>query len=277
MFTRYSLARDLTALGVRVGGVLLVHASMRSIGRVLGGASAVVGALCDALGAGGTLVVLTATEGNSDTSRAYLRKVAGMTDAEAADYRASMPAFDPLTSPSSGMGKVAECVRTTAGAVRSAHPQSSFAAVGPLAAALMDGHAPECHLGEESPLARLCEVEASVLLIGVGYDQCTAFHLGEYRYTERPPRRSYRCVRDFGQGPQWWQYEDVVLDDGDFGELGTAFETTEAVRLGRIGNAESRLFPIGGAVRFAAKWLAEHRDPKDSPPTQGHLTYASFP
>jgi aminoglycoside 3-N-acetyltransferase len=33
--------------------------------------------------------------------------------------------------------------------------------------------------GEHSPLARLEEVGAQVLLLGVGYDVCTAFHLAE--------------------------------------------------------------------------------------------------
>ncbi len=54
-------------------------------------------------------------------------------------YRNQMPAFDKHTTPS-GMGAIAETLRTTAGAVRSDHPQSSFAAIGPQAAHLMDGH-----------------------------------------------------------------------------------------------------------------------------------------
>ena len=43
------------------------------------------------------------------------------------------------------------------------------------------GHAPDCRLGERSPLARLEELHARVLLLGAGYDACTGFHLAEYR------------------------------------------------------------------------------------------------
>jgi aminoglycoside N3'-acetyltransferase len=55
-----------------------------------------------------------------------------------------MPAFDRERTPT-GSGQSAEELRTTQGAVRSGHPQSSFAALGPRAAELMDGHAVNCH------------------------------------------------------------------------------------------------------------------------------------
>jgi aminoglycoside 3-N-acetyltransferase len=41
-----------------------------------------------------------------------------------------MSAFDKHITPS-GMGAIAEALRITVGAVRSDHPQSSFAAIGP--------------------------------------------------------------------------------------------------------------------------------------------------
>jgi aminoglycoside 3-N-acetyltransferase len=47
--TRASIAADLQRLGVRSGQVLMVHSSLSSLGYVLGGAQAVVGALLDVL------------------------------------------------------------------------------------------------------------------------------------------------------------------------------------------------------------------------------------
>ncbi|WP_433225038.1 aminoglycoside N(3)-acetyltransferase [Microtetraspora malaysiensis] len=257
--SRDRLHRDLRSLGVRAGRTLLVHASLRSIGPVPGGAASVVAVLRDVLGPAGTLVVPTGTADNSDTSPLHLRAIQGMTSEEVARFRAAMPAFDPDTTPSTGMGRIAEEVRTTPGAVRSAHPQTSFAAVGRLASSLMGGHAPDCHLGESSPLARLYEAGASVLLLGVGFDRCTAFHLAEYRYTATPPRRLYRCVVNFGRGQQWWEYEDVVLDDSDMDRLGADFDSTGTVRHGRVGRAHAFLFPMAAAVDFAAEWFFRHR------------------
>lgn len=255
------LVRDLDALGVRAGATLLVHASLRRVGPA---ADAVLPALRTALGPDGTLVVPAFTAGNSDTSPEYRSQTKGLTERQLMAHHADMPPFDPLRTPAQGMGRLAEAVRSSPGAVRSTHPQTSFAAVGARAAELMARHAEDCHLGENSPLARLYAAGAHILLIGVGYDVCSAFHLAEYR-TADPPRREYRCVvlRD-GQR-RWISYKDVDLDDSDFAALGEAYEVHDAalpalaVRHGRLGAAESRALPLTAAVDFATGWLAGNR------------------
>lgn len=263
---RADLTADLRALGVSAGQVLLVHASMHRFGRIPGGAATVVAALRDAIGAEGTLVVPTGTASNSDTSRLHARRTAGMNADQVREYRAAMPAFDPATTPSDEMGQVAEQVRTTPGAIRSCHPQSSFAAIGPMAHEMTGGHAPDCHLGESSPLARLYETGAWILLLGVGYDACSAFHLAEYRYTPDPPRRAYRCVVTVDGRATWWEYHDVVLDDRDLVGIGTDLDATGHVLKGRVAEADCRLMPLVPAVDFATAWLRRHRTLSPIPP-----------
>ncbi|MFE7836028.1 aminoglycoside N(3)-acetyltransferase [Streptomyces sp. NPDC057474] len=204
----------LAELGIRPGGVLMAHASLRGSGL---SPTAVRDALLGALGPGGTLVVPAFTSENSDTSREYAERTEGMDERGKAAFRASMPPFDPASTPCPTMGALAECVRTTPGAVRSGHPQTSFAALGPRAAELLGDHDPHCHLGERSPLSELYEADAQILLLRVGFEVCTAFHLAEYRMSPPPATRTYRCVvRERG----WIEYEDLVLYDGDFGEIG---------------------------------------------------------
>lgn len=249
---------QLSRLGVVRGGVLLVHASMRSVG---GDAGAMVGALRQALGPEGTLVVPSFTTENSDTSPPYRDRVRGLSDAAREAVRAQMPPFDRAASPATGMGLLAETVRLSQGAERSAHPQTSFAAIGPAAGKLLARHLPDCHLGEDSPLARMYEADARILLLGTDFDTCTAFHLAEYRRPD-PPRRLYRCVVAPGGLRQWWEYEDVALDDSDFAALGRDFERSDsggAVRSGRVGSARSRLVRLTSAVDFAAGWFKDHR------------------
>lgn len=251
-------ATQLYELGVRRGGVLLVHASMRSVG---GDADSMAAALRGALGPEGTVVVPAFTPENSDTSRSYLQRVRGLGVEARAAVRAAMPAFDPAVTPAPTMGALAEAVRRAPGALRSTHPQTSFAALGPAAGQLLAGHRRDCHLGEESPLARLYEADAQVLLLGTGFDSCTAFHLAEYR-RPGPPRRLYRCVvAAEGTGGLWWEYEDIALDDSDFAALGDDFvrARADAVGTGGVGAARSRLFPLRAAVDFAAQWLQDHR------------------
>lgn len=252
------LSRDLAVLGVGVGQVVLLHSSLRSIGHSIGGAQTVVSALRDRLGHG-TLAVPTGTSANSDTSLHYRVAVAGMTAQEVAGYRETMLPYDSETTPSYEMGRIAEHVRLLSEAMRSAHPHTSFAAIGPQAKSITDGHARDCLLGERSPLARLYDADALVLLLGVGYDRCTAFHLAEYRYTGTPPRRTYRAVVDDGRGREWCEFEDVDLDAGDFASLGADFDQTGVVRHGKVGQAEARLFPLTAAVDFATGWFASHR------------------
>lgn len=209
------LGELLGALGIRAGGVLLVHASLAGTGV---SPARVRDTLLTALGPDGTLVVPAFTPENSDTSRAHHALVAGLTEDEVREFRAAMLPYDPDAMPCHSMGALAECVRTTPGAVRSAHPQTSLAALGPRAVELLAGHHPHCHLGERSPLARLHESDAQVLLLRVGFEACSAFHLAEYRMSPPPPRRTYRCV--VGDKGNWVSYEDLALDDSDFAAAG---------------------------------------------------------
>ncbi|MEU6842812.1 AAC(3) family N-acetyltransferase [Streptomyces sp. NPDC046716] len=250
LVTRASLATDLRALGVEPGETLLVHTSLSSLGWVNGGAVAVVQALLDALGPDGTLAVPTQTGDLSDPEgwgdppipREWWETV-----------RATMPGYDPAITPSRGVGVLPETVRTWPGALRSAHPHTSFAALGPRAARIVDGHAPDCRLGERSPLARLEELGARVLLLGAGYDACTSFHLAEYRIPFQ--------LEDAGRpGPAGWQpVPEVTITADRFDELGADFERDTPVVRGRVGAADTRLFPLADAAAYAQKWLPTHR------------------
>jgi len=252
------IASELLTLGLARGMTVLVHASLRSIGWVDGGAEAVVAALRQVLWPDGTLVVPTPTAENSDTSRDHLTRIAGMTFHQVLDYRRAMPPFDRVATPA-GSGQIAEAARTTPGAIRSAHPQSSFAAIGPLARPLMKRHLVSCHLGEDSPLGKLYQANACILLLGVGYASCTALHLAEYRYQEEPPRRSYRCVARHRGEAQWRKYTDVVLDDSDFTDIGVALDEEITCKRGYIGKAECRLMLLRDVVDSAAEWMRAHR------------------
>jgi aminoglycoside 3-N-acetyltransferase len=257
--TTADIARDLRALGLEATGVVLLHASLSVMGQVAGGAATVVEAVRDVLGPAGTIVVPTTTAENSDTSRAYLASVAGLTPAQVKAHRDGMPPFDRAVTPAPLAGRIAEEVRTTSGAIRSAHPQSSFAAVGPRARSLMKDHQIDCHLGEKSPLGKLYAAGAWVLLLGVGYSTCTALHLAEYRYLPSPPRRTYRCVIRYRGHRQWRSYRDVILDDSDFEAIGEVLDEDINVHHGYIGKAECRLMPMRLVVDTAANWMGEHR------------------
>jgi aminoglycoside 3-N-acetyltransferase len=175
-------------------------------------------------------------------------------------FHSRMPAFDRYRTPCSPtVGRLAEAIRTTAGAVRSNHPQTSFAAVGPQASWLCDSHPLESHLDDFSPLGRLYAVHASVLLVGVPSSLLTPYHLADCRVPD-PPRREYACVLSADTGePRWVTFNGVDLTDVHFPEMGAAVRRKVAFREGALGSADAYLVPIVPAVDAATVWWARDR------------------
>ena len=134
--TRRSLASDLAAVGLASGMTVLVHSSLSSLGWVAGGAQAVVEALLDAVGTEGTLVMPTHASGLSEPSYWQHPPVP---ESWWQVIREETPPFDPHVTPTRKMGAIVECFRHYPGVRRSAHPQVSFAAVGPNTGAIVAG------------------------------------------------------------------------------------------------------------------------------------------
>jgi aminoglycoside N3'-acetyltransferase len=132
--TPATLVRDLRILGLAPGDVVMVHASLKAIGPVAGGAEAVVAALLDSVAPGGTLM------GYASWDRSpYEETLNGATLSAAA--REAWPAFVPATAGVyRGFGLLNAFLCAAPGAVRSAHPDASMVVVGARAAALIGEH-----------------------------------------------------------------------------------------------------------------------------------------
>jgi len=149
------IRKDLHAMGVRAGDILLVHSSLSSLGFVIGGASTVIRALLDVLGPDGTLVLPTHSWESMELGNRL---------------------FDVQKTPSC-VGTISEEFRKMSGVRRSLHPTHSLAAIGPWAEELIRDH--ECCLtpcGADSPYGKLLLAGGRVLFIGVGLESNTSYH-----------------------------------------------------------------------------------------------------
>lgn len=253
--TTASLKADLQRLGLRQGMTVIVHSSLKSLGWVCGGPIAVVNALMEAVGEEGTIVVPTQS---ADLSEPSFWENPPVPEEWWDTIRQEMPAFDPKTTPTLGMGAIVECFRTYEGVTRSYHPTTSFAAWGKHGAAITSEHSLSFSLGEESPLQKLYDLDAYVLLLGVGYGNNTSLHLAEHYANSCFTFQQGSPIIEDGKRV-WKEYEEFIYDVDSFPELGKDFEQDHEVSVGYVGKAESRLIPQRKLVDFATAWFEKRK------------------
>jgi aminoglycoside 3-N-acetyltransferase len=194
LITRSGLVEDLSCLGVRPGQAVMLHASVRAVGWVVGGPDVVLHALREVLGPDGTLMMMVGWEDNPYDLESWPEE-------RRRAYVGECPAFDPATSRANRRWSIlTEYLRTTPGACRSANPEKSFAAVGAGAGWLTADHPLDYGFGRGSPLEKLCLSGGQVLLLGTPFDSVTLLHHAE-------------CLADV-PGKRVVRYRMPVLVDG---------------------------------------------------------------
>ena len=182
VITIEDIKRELKHIGIQNGDVLEVHASLKSIGYVLGGANALLDAILDTLGFEGTLVMSAQSSGNSEP--AYFQNPP-IDVSLYSKVRESIPSFKGKYDDLDGMGLLATALQKRPSVYFSNHPQVSMMAHGKHAKWITQSHPLNDMFGLKSPLAKMVELKTKVILIGVDFDRCTGMHLGEYLSNKR--------------------------------------------------------------------------------------------
>jgi aminoglycoside 3-N-acetyltransferase len=252
-----SLVEDLRSLGLAADATVMVHSSLSRLGYVCGGAHAVVAALLETVGPGGTVVMPTHSTSLSDPAAWSDPPVP---EAWWVTVRDETPAYDPRLTPTRQMGAIVGCFRHVPGVRRSAHPTVSVAAVGPRSERVVDGHELANQHGETSPLARLYELDALVLLLGVSHANNTSLHLAEHRASVPNKAWTTRSSPVLVDGRRAWiSYPDLEDDDSDFERLGQDFAETGREAHGPVGAGSGRLMGVRDVVDYATEWMAANR------------------
>jgi len=256
------IARDLRALGVEAGALLMVHASLRSVGPVVGGADGVIQAILDAAGPGGTmLMVLGARDDHAWVNERPEPERAGLlVDAEP---------FDARTTPADPeVGMLAEVFRQRPGTLVSDHPEGRFAAAGALAAELVSEVPWDDYFGAGSPLEALVKQGGQVLRLGADLDTTTALHHAEWLCPIPDKRRARRHrLLATPHGPRVRVVD--TLDDNlgirpytpgrdFFADILTDYLEAGRAQTGIVGAAASELIDAADLVQFGVTWMTEH-------------------
>ncbi len=249
--TESRLREDLATIGVEPEMTLMVHSSLSSIGWVLGGAPTVVRALLHLLGEKGTLVMPAATPQCADPATWTAPAVP---DVWLDEVREHLPLFDPRTTPTA-MGAIPETFRTWPDTLRSDHPLESVCARGADASEIVGDHPLAFSEGRGGPFEKLYDLDARVLLLGVGFNRCTALHFAESLSDKR--RTTTVRFPALEDGRRVWIEVPNVADDNDthFPVIGEEYLSAGRARRGRIGDAESTLFPMRDLVDFAVGYF----------------------
>jgi aminoglycoside 3-N-acetyltransferase len=225
------VADELVALGVSHDGVLVVHTAFSSFGGRAGAPTDLISALRMAAGTRSTIVMPSMSDDDEHP-------------------------FDPQRTPCAGMGIVADTFWRLPGVSRSDSPHA-FAACGPHAAEIIAPHPIDVPHGLDSPVGRAYNLDAEVLLLGVGHDANTTVHLAENMAGVRYKLPKYATVMRDGQCIRE-HYREVDHCCANFALLDSWLEGRGHQQRGFIAGASARLVSARDVVTVALDHLREN-------------------
>jgi len=261
--THSQLVRDFRALGVQAGDTVMLHASVKAIGWVVGGPDVVLRALLDVLTPEGTLTMGLSWQDAPDLLESWEE------EARKAAYLAEMPPFDLLTSRAdhADMSILAEYLRTTPGAVRSEKP-FSFAAVGKQARYITADQPHNYRDGAGSPLEKLYQLNGKVLMLGAPLDTVTLIHYAEnlakvpnkrvVRYQLPVLKNGETVWEDFEEFDTTYGIVDWDAEEDYFETITKTYIQHEGIPTGKVGDATTYLLQAQTLVPFAVAWMEEN-------------------
>jgi aminoglycoside 3-N-acetyltransferase len=225
------IADELVALGVSGDGVLVVHTAFSTFGGQAGTPADLIAGLRLAAGPHGTVVMPSMSDDDDHP-------------------------FDPQATPCAGMGIVAETFWRMPGVSRSDSPHA-FAAAGPHAAEITAPHPIDVPHGLDSPVGRAYDLDAEVLLLGVGHDANTTVHLAENVAGVRYKLPKYATVVRDGRVVRH-HYHEIDHCCANFARLDSWLEARGHQQRGFIADAPARLIAARDVVAAALEQLREN-------------------
>lgn len=255
MYSRATLSADFTRLGVKPGDTLMLHASIRAVGAVVGGPDQIHLALKDALSDSGTLMMYAACpQFYDEVGRGHL------TDDEEREILEKLPAFDAETARAArDNGALVELFRTWPGSRVNDHV-ARFVVWGQKAQHLIHEQPWDFAYGRGSALERLVELDGRILLLGSDHDAVTFLHYAEH-VADFPDKivKRFKVPIDDGGRRVWRDMAEVDTaerahahwPDRFFARIVDTYLVRTGNRGGTVGAADSVLIDARGLLAFA--------------------------
>ncbi len=141
--------------GLQPGDDVLIHASLSTLGHFEEGVEALIESICNAVTKAGTVIMMADTRSFAKTGT----------------FSLDQP---------SETGLLTERFRLMEGVRRSCVPMASFCAWGARVEEYTQTY--HSHLDESATITRLLENDGKIMLMGIGYEKCTLYHLAEERH-----------------------------------------------------------------------------------------------
>jgi aminoglycoside 3-N-acetyltransferase len=267
VYSRQQLTDDFRRLGIAPGDTVMVHASVRFVGRIAGGPDQIHLALKDALTETGSLMMYASCPEHVDeVGRGNL------TDVEERELLEKLPAFDPLTARSArDNGALVELLRTYPGSKVNAHV-ARFVVWGRHADDLIASQPWNYAFGRESPLERFAALNGRILLIGCDHDTVTFLHYAEHivdiphkhvaRFKVPVVENGERVWREMEEFDTSSRGAHANWPDRFFARLVDTYRANTGNRGGTVGDARSFLIDARGLLAFSLQMMtAVARDP----------------
>ena len=245
--TKEFLIHKFSQLGIKEGDTLLVHASLSSLGYVVGGSETLYYALKEVIGNEGTIVVPSQTVEISDPASWQYPPV----PQEWHDViRDAIPAYSKNLSYSKAMGAFSQFIGILPDSIRSNHPMYSFTAIGEKASEIIGQNTMDFPFGDKSPLGKMYSIGAKVLMIGTDFETNTSLHLAENRLNREVIHEKSKILTKDGE--KWVSFKNIELDIyDDYLEVQKNFMEQYTVNHILINESNVYLFDMKECVDFA--------------------------
>lgn len=263
IYTKTMITSDLLKLGVNKNDNILIHASMKKIGWLVGGPIILIEALNEIVGKYGSIMMYVGWEDGPYTMEDWPEEKKML-------YQKECPGYNKKKSRAvCDWGILGEIFRTYPSTIRSNHPDGSFCSIGKNARFLMKDHSFIYGYGEKSPLAKLVKLNGKVLMIGAPFTSMTLLHHAESICNVKNKKIiKYKMPIEKRKKTKW---VDIIEYDTNipiinkykedyFNNIIEDYCAEKEINHGIIGDSVTYYFNSKDVIKYAVKWLEKNQE-----------------